>query len=91
MSDRIEIQGKTVEAAVSEAMRQLGVTPNQCIAFEDSPSGARSARSSGAHTVGLRSRLDAHSLRQAGAHLTLPDFTDPALPPLLGAHIGATS
>ncbi|WP_102224538.1 HAD family hydrolase [Acidimangrovimonas sediminis] len=68
-----------------EAMRHLGVTPDRAIAFEDSPSGARAARRSGAFTVGVRSSLSDQDLRQAGAHLTIQDFTDPALEPLLGA------
>ena len=68
-----------------EAMRQLDVTPNRAIAFEDSPSGTRSARSSGAFTVGIRSSLSDHALRQACAQLTIDDFTDPALGRLLGA------
>ncbi len=66
-----------------EAMRRLGVTPDRALAFEDSPSGARAARGSGAYTVGIRSSLDDHALRQAGAHMTLTDFTDPALEPAL--------
>ncbi|SIS77402.1 haloacid dehalogenase superfamily, subfamily IA, variant 3 with third motif having DD or ED [Roseivivax lentus] len=66
-----------------EAMRRLGVTPDRALAFEDSPSGARAARGSGAYTIGIRSSLDDHALRQAGAHLTLEDFTDPALEPAL--------
>ena len=60
-------------------MRRLGVTPNRAVAFEDSPSGLRAARGSGAYAVGIRSSLGDHPLRQAGAHLTLEDFTDPAL------------
>ncbi|MHA6324155.1 HAD family hydrolase [Roseivivax sp. CAU 1753] len=62
-----------------EAMRRLGVSPDRAIAFEDSPSGMRAARRSGAFAVGIRSSLDDHALRQAGANLTLADFTDPAL------------
>ncbi|TNF19915.1 MAG: HAD family phosphatase [Rhodobacteraceae bacterium] len=76
-------RGKPDPYPYQEAMRQLGVTPNQAIAFEDSPSGARAARGSGAYTVGIRSGLDDHGLRQAGAHVTMQDFTDPALPAIL--------
>lgn len=68
-----------------EAMRRLGVTPDRAIAFEDSPAGTRAARASGAYTVGVRSSLADQVLRQAGAHLTISDFTDTALQPLLGA------
>ena len=76
-------RGKPDPYPYQEAMRQLGVTPDQAVAFEDSPSGTRAARSSGAYTVGIRSGLDDHSLRQAGAHVTLQDFTDPALSDVL--------
>lgn len=87
LRDRFEVivigeecpRGKPDPYPYQEAMRQLGVLPNACIAFEDSPSGARAARSSGAYTVGIRSGLDDRTLRQAGAHVTLQDFNDPAL------------
>lgn len=62
-----------------EAMRKLGVTPSVCVAFEDSPSGLRAARAAGAHVFGLTTGLAPDALRQAGAHETISDFTDPAL------------
>ena len=67
----------------NEAMRQLNETPDHCIAFEDSPSGLTAARGSGAYTVGIRSSLSDTELRAAGAHDTIQDFTDPALPNIL--------
>lgn len=84
-------RGKPDPYPYQEAMRQLGVTPNQAIAFEDSPSGARAARSSGAYTVGIRSGLGDHALRQAGAHVTMQDFTDPALPDILARFTGVAA
>lgn len=62
-----------------QAMRTLGVTPSASIAFEDSRSGLRAARASGAHVFGLTTGLTADQLRQAGAHDVIADFTDPAL------------
>lgn len=62
-----------------EAMARLGVTPAQSVAFEDSPSGLRAARGSGAHVVGLSTGLPSARLRDAGAHHVIADFTDPAL------------
>ncbi len=62
-----------------EAMRQLGVTPAESIAFEDSPSGLAAAAASGAYVVGIRSALDDARLRAAGAHISFDDFTDPGL------------
>lgn len=61
------------------AMAALGVTPADSIAFEDAPSGLRAARGSGAFVFGMRTSLDDHALRQAGAHETLTDYTDAAL------------
>ncbi|MGJ8604108.1 MAG: HAD family hydrolase [Marivita sp.] len=65
------------------AMKALGETPSDCIAFEDSPSGMRAAAASGAYSIGIRSGLDDATLRAAGADLTVQDFTDPALPDIL--------
>jgi HAD superfamily hydrolase (TIGR01509 family) len=62
-----------------EAMRALGVTPSRAVAFEDSRSGLRAARSSGAHAFGLTTGLTRAQLLEAGAHETLSDFTDPVL------------
>jgi HAD superfamily hydrolase (TIGR01509 family) len=62
-----------------EAMRRLGVTPSRSVAFEDSRSGLRAARASGAHVFGIMSGLTRDELTGAGAHEAIPDFTAPAL------------
>lgn len=62
-----------------EAMRRLGVTPSQSLAFEDSPAGLRAARDSGAHVFGLATGLTSAALLQAGAHQAIADYTDAAL------------
>lgn len=61
------------------AMTALGITPSQAVAFEDSRSGLRAARASGARVFGLTTGLTPAQLLQAGAHQTIADFTDPAL------------
>lgn len=61
------------------AMAALGVTPSQSIAFEDSRSGLRAARGSGARVFGLTTGLAAAELLQAGAHAAIADYTDPGL------------
>ncbi|OIP88022.1 MAG: CbbY/CbbZ/GpH/YieH [Rhodobacterales bacterium CG2_30_65_12] len=76
--------GKPHPAPYLEAMRQLGVAAEDCIAFEDSAAGVRAAAAAGALTLGIRSALDDATLRAAGAVATLADFTDPALPDILG-------
>lgn len=65
------------------AMRELGVRPQDCIAFEDSQSGMRAAARCGAYPVGIRSGLTDDRLREAGAKVTIADYEDPALPGLL--------
>ncbi|TPE50138.1 HAD family hydrolase [Amaricoccus solimangrovi] len=61
------------------AMEALGATPARSVAFEDSPSGLRAARAAGAHVFGLTSSLSPETLRGAGAHEIIDDFTAPAL------------
>ncbi|MGY3436687.1 MULTISPECIES: HAD family hydrolase [unclassified Marinovum] len=84
-------RGKPDPYPYQEAMRQLGVAPGECIAFEDSPSGMRAAAASGAYGVGIRSALDDAALRAAGAQITLQDFTDPALTDILKRHTGVAA
>ena len=72
------------------AMQALGQDPGSCIAFEDSGSGLRAARASGAHVVGMGSSLDPVALRDAGAHETLKNFNDPALAQILARFQGDT-
>lgn len=84
-------RGKPDPYPYQEAMRQLGEPPESCIAFEDSPSGLRAARASGAYTVGVRSSLEDDALRAAGAHITIQDFTDSALPAILERLKGDTA
>ncbi|MEM8730238.1 MAG: HAD family phosphatase [Pseudomonadota bacterium] len=65
------------------AMEALSARPDACLAFEDSPSGTRAARASGAYTVGILSSAGHDALSAAGAHETLIDFTDPRLEQIL--------
>ncbi len=66
-------------APYQAAMAALGATPSRSVAFEDSRSGLRAARASGARVFGLTTGLEPEALLQAGAHATIADFTDPAL------------
>jgi len=59
------------------AMARLGARPDECIVFEDSRSGVRSAVASKARMViGIRSSLSEHVLMQHGANATVKDFTE---------------
>jgi HAD superfamily hydrolase (TIGR01509 family) len=83
--------GKPDPAPYLEALRRLGARPGHALAFEDSPSGIRAAVAAGVATLGIRSTLDDAALRAAGASLSLADFTDPALEPLLDRLTGAAA
>ncbi|MBV2361032.1 HAD family phosphatase [Thalassococcus sp. CAU 1522] len=76
-------RGKPDPLPYRTAMDALGVAPNRCVAFEDSPAGLRAARRSGAYTVGIRSSLPDARLHEAGAHISITDFTDTALESIL--------
>jgi HAD superfamily hydrolase (TIGR01509 family) len=73
------VRPKPDPAPYQEAMRRLGATPSRSIAFEDSRSGLRAVRASGAYAFGIATGLTDEELLQAGAHQAIPDFTAPAL------------
>ncbi|WP_047995319.1 HAD family phosphatase [Puniceibacterium sp. IMCC21224] len=82
-------RGKPDPAPYRAAMAALGVAPDICIAFEDSPSGVASGVAAGALTIGLRSSLTDAALRAAGAVASIADFTDPILPGLLSRRLSS--
>ena len=66
------------------AMRELGVRAENCLAFEDSPSGAAAAVAAGVMTIGITSTQTADVLEhQAGCSLTIANFEDASLEKLL--------
>ena len=73
------VRPKPDPAPYQAAMVAVGATPSRSIAFEDSRSGLRAARASGAHVIGMTTGLTPEELLQAGAHQTIADFTDPVL------------
>jgi len=84
-------QGKPDPAPYLAGAGAFGVPARACVAFEDSPTGLRSAHDAGCTVVGMTSSLNPANLRAHGAHLTINDFTDPALADLLDAETGALS
>ncbi|WP_394833329.1 HAD-IA family hydrolase [Pendulispora rubella] len=60
-------------------LKELGVSADTALAFEDSRSGVRAATAAGIRTVGIRSSLSDQALRDAGAAYAVTDFEDPVL------------
>ncbi len=75
--------GKPDPAPYTHALKQFGLSAQQALAFEDSPSGIRSAVSAGIPTIGIASTHDPQTLYALGALLVVPDFASPALWALL--------
>lgn len=75
--------GKPDPAPYRAALQHLGVTAELALAFEDSPSGMRSAIAADIPTVGIASTHDPDALRRVGATLVARDFADPTLWKLL--------
>ncbi len=76
-------KGKPDPLPYQEALQQLGVSSQSAVAFEDSPSGIRSAVSAGILTVGIASTHDPQDLYAVGATLVIEDFADSRLEELL--------
>ncbi|KAM3098504.1 HAD family hydrolase [Phormidesmis sp. 146-35] len=71
--------GKPDPAPYRHGLDEFGLNPEQAIAFEDSPSGVRSAVAAGIFTIGIASSQDPQDLYQVGAAIVIPDFTAPEL------------
>jgi HAD superfamily hydrolase (TIGR01509 family) len=76
-------KGKPDPMPYQVAMNRLETSPETTLAFEDSPSGMRSAVSAGIPTVGLASTQSPEKLYELGATLVIPDFVDSQLQELL--------
>ncbi|ALJ90176.1 HAD family hydrolase [Thermus aquaticus] len=72
-------RGKPDPLPYQVALKRLGVAPEEALAFEDSPSGVKSAVGAGIRTFGLLTGHEAEALLQAGAYRVIHDFTDSAL------------
>jgi sugar-phosphatase len=74
-ADMVE-RGKPDPAVYLQAARLLGVTPADCLAFEDSPTGVRAARAAGLRVVAIPSRAAGFDARAATPHMSLPALHD---------------
>jgi HAD superfamily hydrolase (TIGR01509 family) len=76
-------RGKPDPLPYQTALNRLNVAPEAAIAFEDSPSGIRSAIAAGIFTIGMTTTQPAEVLYQLGVNLAIADFADPQLVDLL--------
>lgn len=66
------------------AATRLGVAPERCVVFEDSPNGIRAARAAGMRCVAIPNPVTC-ALPMGGAHLVLSSLSAQSLPEILGA------
>jgi len=66
------------------AASRLGVPPQACVVFEDSPNGIRAAGAAGMLCVAIPNAVT-RTLPMAGADLVLPSLADRPLPEILRA------
>eukprot|EP00285_Hemiselmis_virescens_P010013 CAMPEP_0173398884 /NCGR_PEP_ID=MMETSP1356-20130122/43262_1 /TAXON_ID=77927 ORGANISM="Hemiselmis virescens, Strain PCC157" /NCGR_SAMPLE_ID=MMETSP1356 /ASSEMBLY_ACC=CAM_ASM_000847 /LENGTH=241 /DNA_ID=CAMNT_0014358477 /DNA_START=267 /DNA_END=992 /DNA_ORIENTATION=+ len=66
------------------AMERLGLSPENTIVIEDSPSGAAAGAASGALTIGILSSQPEKALLDAGCKALIKDYEDPVLWSILG-------
>jgi beta-phosphoglucomutase len=65
------------------ALDRLSLSPDEAIAFEDSPAGLKAAKAAGMYTVGILTGQPAETLVAVGADATVRDFSDENLLRLL--------
>ena len=75
--------GKPDSAPYEAALEALGISKEEAVAFEDSPSGIASSVAAGILTVGIASTHEEEKLEGWGVDLVVHDFTDPKLEVLL--------
>ncbi|OLP18979.1 hydrolase [Leptolyngbya sp. 'hensonii'] len=76
-------RGKPDPLPYQVALQRLNLEPQAAIAFEDSPTGVRSAIGAGLRTVGLATTHPPEDLYALGVVLAVQDFTAPDLRQLL--------
>lgn len=82
-------RGKPDPLPYRTALAALDVAPTQAVVFEDAVPGLTAAVRAGIPSVGVLTSQQPETLVQAGAILTIRDFTDPALLPFLNDRLSA--
>ncbi len=83
LADEVEAV-KPDPAPYRAALEKLGVSAEEALAFEDSVSGISSSVAAGIPTVGITSSQVPEKLLEAGAFMTVNDFTDVRVRDLIG-------
>jgi HAD superfamily hydrolase (TIGR01509 family) len=84
LADEVEAV-KPDPAPYEAALQKIGVAAEAALAFEDSVSGISSSVAAGVPTVGITSSQNPERLLDAGAFMTVQNFTDPQLRALFRA------
>ena len=82
--DTGEGEDKPAPLPYERALKELGLAAEEVVAFEDSPTGARSAIEVGIPVVGISSAHAPEELTEVGVDLIIGDYKDPALYDFLG-------
>jgi len=89
IGDELE-HGKPHPLPYLEGLRILGADAANCVAFEDSRTGLKSATSAGIATIGMATGLEPAQLVEAGATLAARDYRDAALLEFIAERVAAS-
>ena len=77
-------EDKPAALPYERALEELGLPADEVVAFEDSPTGVRSAVEAGIPVVGITTGHTPEDLLEAGVEIVVGDYMDPALYGFLG-------
>ena len=81
-------RGKPDPLPYLTALERLGITADEALVFEDSPSGMRAAKAAGLFGFGILTGLTAEEMEAVGADRSIADFHDPVLWQILEERLG---